>query len=103
MMISLAMTSIRSCSSPWTFSLPWAPRTSSSRARRTLLAIVFPAREIAEMIQGEDIDEYARLVKLGLAATDWHKRVHKLATQLDKRRPFSCLETVVQTVEKLAV
>ena len=61
------------------------------------------ARKIAEMIQGEDIDEYARLVKLGLAATDWHKRVHKLATQLDKRRPFSCLETVVQTVEKLAV
>ena len=47
---SFAITSSFCWVSPWTFSVPTEPSTSSRRARRTLLAMVFPAREIAEMI-----------------------------------------------------
>ena len=59
-------------------------------------------RKIAEKFTGDDLEASQKVIKAAMTSTTWHDNVHALAQRLESRRPFSCLDKVIDKVEALA-
>lgn len=69
---------------------------------QTLNARNLQRRQIAGLLDPNDIGSSREIIARGLADRDWQRRMGDLARRLDSRRPLSSLQHMVEAVEQLA-
>ncbi|MBV6631394.1 MAG: hypothetical protein KI792_00025 [Alphaproteobacteria bacterium] len=59
-------------------------------------------RKIAEIIRGDDMDQYQQILSKAMGAKKWQSSMHDLAKRLDKRRPMSGLTPLLDEIDRIA-
>ncbi|MEM6902843.1 MAG: nucleotide disphospho-sugar-binding domain-containing protein [Pseudomonadota bacterium] len=57
-------------------------------------------RKIAEIIRGDDMDHYQQVLTKAMKARKWQEAMYQLGMRLDKRRPMSGLEPLLDAIDK---